>query len=99
MKIKDLVFTEDHVGESNTLYSVNFPFGRLTVLNRLTGYGDGIRDTETGWREGPNTGMESDNFWLASGGFDIRHFPDLELENAIAFIKQNANTVIPKDWR
>lgn len=92
MQVKDLVFNEGMSGiedTKDTLLTCYTDAGRITVLNRLTGWGDGdIRDTETGFQDARG------EFWLASGGFDIRDFPELTVEEAVAFIKSNANTCI-----
>lgn len=45
-----------------------------------------MRDVETGFTD------SEDNFWLASGEFDIREFPELTIKEAIKFIKKSANT-------
>lgn len=63
--------------------------GSITVLDRLTGFGDCIRDTETGYRD-PNG-----KFWLASGMMDVRTSGSKTIGEAIAWIKKNANTCIP----
>ncbi len=88
MKVCELVFNEKSVcGGENTLFSTDTEFGRITVLDRLTGYGDGdIRDIETGYKN------KSGEFWLASGDFDIRRFGELTIEDAVLKIKENANT-------
>lgn len=57
---------------------------RITVLDRLTGFGS--RDIETGYRD------VYGKFWLASGNFDIRYYPELSFAEAIDKIKANANT-------
>ena len=89
MQIKDIEWNIDTYCEGdNILYAYNFNDQRITVLDRLTGYGYNVRDIETGYRD------EDDNFWLASGGFDIRDYPELSREEAILKIKQNANTCI-----
>ena len=63
--------------------------GRFTVLDRLTGWGGGnCRDTETGFKD--TTGK----FWLASGMFDIRDFPELAIQEAVDLVKKEANTCI-----
>lgn len=62
---------------------------RLTVLDRLTGFGGGQRDIESGFKN-----FEKE-FWLASGQFDIRSFPELTVAEAIAKVKANANTCNP----
>ena len=61
--------------------------GSLTILNRLTGFG--WRDVETGYRD--NDG----NFWLASGGHDIRREGIETVGDAIAYVKKYANTCNP----
>ena len=61
----------------------------ISVLDRLTGFGDGnIRDIETGYRD------KDDKFWLASGNFDIRDYSELSYIEAVDKIKKNANTCI-----
>jgi hypothetical protein len=62
---------------------------KITVLDRMTGWGGGIRDVETGYTD------EQGKFWLASGNFDIRKKNVKTLQEAIELIKGNANTCIP----
>ena len=89
MQIKDIEWSVDSCSDlDNILYKYNFNGQRITVLDRLTGYGYGVRDIETGYRD------EEGNFWLASGGFDIRDYPELSREEAILKIRQNANTCV-----
>ena len=89
MQIKDIEWNNDTYCEGdNILYAYKFNGQRITVLDRLTGYGYNVRDIETGYCD------ESENFWLVSGGFDIRDYPELTIEEAILKIKQNANTCI-----
>ena len=79
---------ESRVNGEDHLYFYNMPDGcRLTVVDRITGYGNGQRDIETGFRD------DADLFWLASGMFDIRDFPDLSIADAIEKVKCNSNTV------
>ena len=86
MQIRDIEWSVDsYCDVDNILYRYHFNNQRMTVLDRLTGYGYGVRDIETGYRD------EDGNFWLASGGFDIRDYPELSREEAILKIKQNAN--------
>ena len=59
--------------------------GSITVLDRMTGFGMGMRDIETGFRD------VDGKFWLASGGFDIRDKECKTIGDAIACIKRNAN--------
>jgi hypothetical protein len=58
---------------------------RITVLDRMTGSYLG-RDIETGHKD------REGKFWLASGSFDIRKFPELTLAEAVEKIKANANS-------
>ena len=58
--------------------------GSLTVLDRMTGYG--WRDIETGYRD------TNGDFWLASGGFDVRDSGVKTIKDAIEWVKTNANT-------
>lgn len=89
MKIKDLEFTETTQSDSDILWTHRSEYGIISVLDRLTGWGQGnIRDIETGYRDKDN------KFWLASGRFDIRNFPELSIEDAIQKIKDNANTCV-----
>lgn len=81
MKVKDLEWSRKDLIENDTLWTAHTEFGRFTVLNRMTGYG--YRDTETMFL--PSKGAL---FNLAQG-FDIRNFPDLNLEDAIEEIKRN----------
>ena len=59
--------------------------GSITILDRMTGYGSGLRDVETGFRD------VDGNFWLASGMFDIRKHLPMKFSEAVALIKKNAN--------
>lgn len=85
-----LVWAETtHCEGENTLYACNLEDGgRITVLDRMTGYGNGIRDVESGYRN------KDGKFWLASGGFDVRSNADFTVTQAIEWIKKNANTCI-----
>lgn len=91
MKIKDLNFTTRNTFESDILHAatvfVKTNYGvkitRITVLDRLTGFG--WRDVETGYRD------VDGRFWLVSGDFDIRDYPDIDVNDAIRKIKQEAN--------
>jgi hypothetical protein len=85
MKIEDLNFSE-RVISLDIMKEVNGDFGRITIIDRMTGFG--WRDVETGFRDTEN------KFWLASGGFSILDYPELEITEAIEKIKENANTCI-----
>ena len=87
MKISDLEFTSKPMCDSDTLYWCYIPCGRITVLDRETGFSF-RRDIETGFKHSDG------RFWLASGNFDIRQFPDLELCDAVEMIKRCANNYI-----
>jgi len=78
--------TEARIGD-DSLSFVYLPTGdRLSVLTRLTGYGDGnIFDTETGYKD-----LEG-KFWLASGNKDIREHGKLTVEEAVDWVKAHAN--------
>lgn len=60
--------------------------GSITVLDRMTGYGFNVRDTETGFRD------IKGEFWLASGGVDVRYSGCETVGEAIDWIKGRANT-------
>lgn len=93
MKINELHFYEERQADGDTMFRAYYGGYRITVLNRMTGFGCGQRDIETGlkdYRLDP-----ANDFWLASGMFDIRQFGDLTIEQAIEKIKENANTVVP----
>lgn len=62
--------------------------GSLTVLDRTTGYGNGMRDIETGYRD------LDGKFWLASGHVDVRGSGKTTWNEAVQWVKDNANTCI-----
>lgn len=85
--VKDLKWTSESVCEDDTLYATRLEDGgRITVLDRMTGFG--YRDIETGYRD------PEGKFWLASGRNDIRDREDLTIEEAIDWIKLHANNCI-----
>lgn len=88
--VKDLIFKPAELNDSDNYleYCYLNDFERITVLDRLTGFSGGIRDRETGYKD------KDGKFWLASGGFDIRDYPDLTIEEAIEKIKVNSNTCV-----
>ena len=61
--------------------------GSLTMCNRMTGYG--WRDVESAYMD--NNG----NFWLAAGGYDVRHCGAGTVGEAIEWVKKNANVCNP----
>jgi hypothetical protein len=97
-KIGELEFTEEvlaHTEENNrtgpdTRWFCDTPVGRFTVVDRETGFTyDGyrpMRDIETGYRDNDN------GFLLRSGRFDIRRFPELTIEQAIARIRNGTDS-------
>ena len=60
--------------------------GSITVLDRLTGYSGNIRDIESGYRD------VSGKFWLASCGCNVIESGSKTVGEAIAWIKEMANT-------
>ena len=84
MQVKDLTWRESVSSyDRDTLYTTDIDSGRITVLDRMTGFG--YRDIETGYKD------KDCLFWLASGNFDIREYPKYSIEEAIELIKVNAN--------
>ena len=87
MRVKDLDFKKEiRMDGEDIYYFVYTDFGRISVLDRLTGFG--WRDIETGFTD------NDDKFWLASGDFDIRRNSEMEIPEAIELIKKSANTCI-----
>lgn len=77
--------------------------GRMTVLDRPTGFSFGIRDTETGFRDTYSPWRHQiHNFWLASGDCDIirelshgeRRRCGMAWDEAVEWVKSRANTVV-----
>jgi hypothetical protein len=80
---------ESRMDGEDVIFTAHTDAGRFTVLDRLTGWGDGCcRDIETGFKD------KDGKFWLASGMFDIRSFPELQLSEAVDMVKKEANTCI-----
>lgn len=68
--------------------------GNLTVLNKLTGflgYEGQVKDIESSFMD------VSRNFWLASGMCDVRESGAKTFGEAIEWIKERANTYVPKN--
>jgi len=84
--VSDLDFVEEKLLDGNVCWRAKFDDCQFTILDRMTGFGNGIRDTETGYRDKDNL------FWLVSGMFDIRDYPDLTTEEAVAKVMELANT-------
>lgn len=74
--------------ETDKQWALHTNLGSLTVLDRMTGYGNGIRDTETGYRD-PNG-----KFWLASYMNDVRESGATTMQEAIDWVKERANAGI-----
>ena len=86
-KLADLVFKDVPMYEpGDSQQAHHAPWGSITVVHRMTGFG--WRDVETGFCDPDGV------FWLATGNFDIRNFPDLSISEAIELIKESANTCI-----
>jgi hypothetical protein len=62
--------------------------GSITVLDRVTGFEGGVRDTETGFRDADG------KFWLASGMCDVRFSGAKTVGESIEWIKSKANTCV-----
>lgn len=73
--------------ENNQQVAFHTNLGSLTVLRRLTGFG--WWDTETGFRD------PHGNFWLASGGMDVRRIAPASFGAMVEWVKDNANTCAP----
>lgn len=89
--IKDLEFETkpNSKDKEDTIHVAHTKSGRITVLDRITGYGNGIRDIETGFKD------LDGKFWLVTGMFDIRKYgKDLSVSEAIAMIKDRANACV-----
>lgn len=85
----DVKWSESPRCDSDTLYTIYLENGgRITVLDRETGYGCRIRDIESGYDH-------KEGFWLASGQCDVREHPELTLTQAVEWIKERANTCKP----
>ncbi len=86
-KFSELEFhTPKYAFETDIQVALHTNIGTLTVLDRLTGFSGGIRDIETGYRS------PEGEFWLASGGFDVRDHNFKTIGEAIVWVQDNANT-------
>lgn len=72
--------------ESDRQLALHTNLGSMTVLDRMTGYGGGIRDIETGYRD------PDGKFWLASCNNDVRQSDATTMQDAIDWVKERANT-------
>ena len=83
-KLSDLEFYEvPRYNDEDVQYALHTNLGTLTVLDRMTGFG--WRDVESGYRD------KDDLFWLASGNRDVRDLGNPTIQEAIDFVKKNAN--------
>ena len=85
----ELFHKTKHHFEEDESFALHTNLGSLTVLDRMTGFIGGIRDTESGFRD-----VEG-NFWLASGMQDVRESKAKTIVEAIEWIKCRANTCVP----
>ena len=83
----ELFHEVDYVMEDEHQLALHTNLGSLTVLDRMTGFG--YRDVETGYRD------VNGCFWLASGNCNVITSGAKTLGEAIAWVKENANTCIP----
>lgn len=86
----ELFHKPEHQYEEDESFALHTDLGSLTVLDRMTGFIGGIRDTESGFRD------KEGNFWLASGMYDVRESKANTIGEAIDWIKSKANTCIPE---
>lgn len=86
MKVRGLQWQEKRFEDKNVLFTAYTDLGRITVLDRLTGFGYNVRDIETGYMDNEK------HFWLKSGQFDIMKYPELTIQEAVEMIKNRANT-------
>jgi len=85
---EDVDMSWSHSSDTQTAWHTHL--GSLTVLDRMTGFGHGVRDTETGFR------CPEGDFWLASGNIDVRLSGAKTLGEAIQWVKDFANNCVPK---
>ena len=57
---------------------------RFSVLDRMTGYSF-CSDIETAFMS-----LDRATFWLRTGQFDIRDYPDLSIEEGVVLLKSDA---------
>lgn len=82
--ISEIEWTEKDT-HGDILRAFHFDLGRITVLDRMTGFG--YRETETAF-----TPKSSALFYLAQG-FDIREYPEMSLVDAVELIKEKASEI------
>jgi hypothetical protein len=72
--------------EGDESFAFHSELGSLTVIDRMTGFG--WRDIESGYRD------KDGNFWLASGGYDVRISGCKTVGDAAEWVKHRANTCV-----
>jgi hypothetical protein len=82
----ELFHKPEYQFDTDESFALHTNLGSLTVLDRLTGFIGYVRDIETGFRD------REGNFWLASGGQDVRESGVETIGEAIDWIKARANT-------
>jgi hypothetical protein len=84
---KDILMSDLEFHEVEMLddfqFALHTNLGTLTVLDRMTGFG--YRDVESGFLD------EDKFFWLACGNCDVRESGAMTIQEAIDFVKKNAN--------
>ncbi len=78
--------------DDNKYWALHTEHFSLTIVDRMTGFG--YRDIETGYRESPDKGSK---FWLASGDYDVRDSGCQTIGEAIDWVKERANSCVPKE--
>ena len=92
--MSDVEFYEvQDMWDGDIQYVLNTNLGSITVLDRMTGYDGGVRDTESGFRD------PDGKFWLASGMCDVRFSGAKTVGEAIEWIKSRANTCVGSESR
>ena len=87
--LPDLFHKTDFKFEDDESFALHTNLGSLTVVDRMTGYENGIRDIESGFRS------PDGEFWLASGNCDVRESGSATIREAIDWVKERANTCVP----
>ncbi len=83
----DLFYKPEWQTDDGDNFAFHTNLGSLTVCDRMTGFG--WRDIETGFTD------KDGNFWLASGGYDVRESGVDTVGQAIEWVKRRANTCNP----
>jgi hypothetical protein len=85
---EELFYDVDMSWSSNgdTQKAFHSNLGSLTILDRMTGFG--WRDIETGYRD------PQGKFWLASGHCNVLRSGSRTIQEAIDWVKRNANNCV-----